>query len=170
MNYRTEFVASGTIFYDFIFFLAFSFIVTSLRPDLFSLLNILRLNQQIAKFNIFVLQNTLPYGYKIEVKMVNAIIQCLRLLNRIEWLTRSICKLQALAKVPFQEVHKVFSDYKSYILIFLSFDPSFCCMAVDLSLNTNCFSMTICLNELPSYNLFWRVLFSSIEEFEVAEI
>lgn len=43
-------------------------------------------------------------------------------------------------------------------------------MAVDLSLNTNCFSMTICLNELPSYNLFWRVLFSSIEEFEAAEI
>lgn len=30
--------------------------------------------------------------------------------------------------------------------------------------------MTICLNELPAYNLFWRVLFSSIEEFEVAEI
>ena len=40
---------------------------------------------------MFVLQNTLPYGYKIEVKMVYAIIQCLRLLNGIEWLTRSIC-------------------------------------------------------------------------------
>ena len=70
MNSRTEFVASGSIFHDFILSLAFSYIVTSFRPDLFSLLNILRLNQQIAKFNMFVLQNTLPYGYKIEVKMV----------------------------------------------------------------------------------------------------